>query len=193
MNKKRHILYIVIAITGLSAICLIVFNGLEQSPPVNKFENKFEKNITHVNLQQSDQKKVHLYFADKDHSFLKAEARIISQSSDPAESGKTIIEALIKGPLESLMRTIPVDTNLRAFYVTQDGTAYVDLTEEVKERHPGGIKTELITIYSIVNSLTLNIPEIDAVKILIKGHESMTLAGHIDLRFPIKANMLLIR
>ncbi|MCK5507476.1 MAG: GerMN domain-containing protein, partial [Desulfobacterales bacterium] len=151
MGRNRHILYIVIAITGLSAIYLIVFNGLEQSSPLNKFE----KNITHVNLQQSNKKKVHLYFADKDHSFLKAEARIISQSSDPAESGKTIIESLIKGPLESFMRTIPVDTTLRAFYVTQDGTAYVDLTEEVKERHPGGIKTELITIYSIVNSLTL--------------------------------------
>jgi len=39
----------------------------------------------------------------------------------------------------------------------------------------------------------LNIPEIHAVKILIGGRESMTLAGHIDLRFPLKANMLLIR
>lgn len=190
MGRNRHVLYIVIAITGLSAIYIIVFNGLKQSLPLNKFEN----NITHVNLQQSDKKKVHLYFADKGNSFLKAEERTIFQSSDPAESGKTIIEALIKGPIESLMRTIPVDTTLRAFfYVTQDGTAYVDLTEEVKEHHPGGIKTELITIYSIVNSLTLNIPEIDAVKILIEGHESMTMAGHIDLRFPIKANMLLIR
>jgi hypothetical protein len=39
----------------------------------------------------------------------------------------------------------------------------------------------------------LNIPEIDRVKILIGGGDTMTLAGHIDLRFPFKANMLMIR
>ncbi len=189
MAGKRHFLYIVIATIALSAIYLIVHNRPEKLPRLNEFE----KNIAHVTPQQFDKKKVHLYFVDKGNSFLIAEERIISNSPDFAEFGKTIIEALIKGPLEGLMRTIPVGTTLSAFYVTQDGTAYIDLTEEVKERHPGGIKTELITIYSIVNSLTLNIAGIDAVKILIGGHESMTLAGHIDLRFPIKANMLLIR
>jgi hypothetical protein len=50
-----------------------------------------------------------------------------------------------------------------------------------------------MTIFSIVNSLILNIPEVDAVKILIEGRESMTLAGHIDLRSSFKANLLLIR
>ncbi|MBC2695587.1 MAG: GerMN domain-containing protein [Desulfobacteraceae bacterium] len=189
MSRKRHILYIVIAIIALTAIYLIVHNMPEKSPRLNEFE----KNIQNVNPQQSDKKKVHLYFADKGNSFLIAEERIIAQSPDPAEFGKTIIEALIKGPIEGLMRTIPVGTALSAFYITQDGTAYVDLTKEVKERHPGGIKTELITIYSIVNSLTLNISGINAVKILIGGYESMTLSGHIDLRFPLKANMLLIR
>ncbi|MDL1969031.1 MAG: GerMN domain-containing protein [Deltaproteobacteria bacterium] len=189
MIRKHHFLYIAIATIALSAIYLIVHNMPEKLP----YLNEFEKNIQNVNPQQLDKKKVHLYFADKGNSFLIAEERTISQSHDPAEFGKTIIEALIKGPLEGLMRTIPVGTILSAFYVTQDGTAYIDLTKEVKGRHPGGIKTELITIYSIVNSLTLNSYGINAVKILIGGHESMTLAGHIDLRFPLKANMLLIR
>ncbi len=189
MNRKRYILYILITIIALSAIYLIVHSRPEKSPRLNELE----KNVQNVNPQQLDKKKVYLYFADKGNSFLIAEERTISQSPDPAEFGKTIIEALIKGPFDGLMRTIPVGTTLSALYVTQDGTAYIDLTEEVKERHPGGIKTELITIYSIVNSLTLNISGINAVKILIGGHESMTLAGHIDLSFPIKANMLLIR
>ena len=67
------------------------------------------------------------------------------------------------------------------------------MARELKDNHPGGIGTEIMTIYSIVNSLVLNIPEIDAVKILIDGKESITLAGHIDLKFPLKADMLLIR
>mgnify|MGYP003565306139 CR=1 FL=1 len=110
-----------------------------------------------------------------------------------AEFGKIIINALIDGPQEGLMRTIPSGTILRALYVTQDGTAYVDISDAIKDAHPGGIKSELFTIYSIVNTIILNIPGIDAVKILIEGRESMTLAGHIDLRFPFKAVMLFIR
>jgi spore germination protein GerM len=91
------------------------------------------------------------------------------------------------------MRTIPAGTKLLALFVAPDGTTYLDLTATLKDGHPRGIQSEQMTIFSIVNSLILNIPEINAVKILIDGHESMTLAGHIDLRFPFKANMLLIR
>ena len=39
----------------------------------------------------------------------------------------------------------------------------------------------------------LNIPEIKWVKLLIGGKEVQTLAGHIDLEFPLEADMLLIR
>ncbi len=45
----------------------------------------------------------------------------------------------------------------------------------------------------MVNSLVLNVPEIERVQILIAGNEAPTLAGHIDLQLPVKANMLLIR
>jgi len=136
---------------------------------------------------------IHLYFADRNNSFLKAEGRDMLHSNDPTETGKAIVEALIEGPRTGLMRTIPEGTTLKAFYITGDGTAYADLSDTLKDSHPGGVKSELFTIFSIVNSLILNIPEIDTVKILIGGREMMTLDGHIDLRFPFKANMLLIR
>ena len=69
----------------------------------------------------------------------------------------------------------------------------MDLAAGIGDLHPGGIKSELLTIYSIANSLILNVPEVEAVKILVNGNETATLAGHIDLQVPLKANMLLIR
>jgi spore germination protein GerM len=144
-------------------------------------------------LKQSDRSVVHLYFAYKDIAFLASEERVIVHSDDIIEFGKRIIEALIKGPKEDFMRTIPSGTALRAFYVTSDGTAFVDLTQAAADNHPGGSISEILTIYSIVNSLILNISEVKTVKIMIAGRESITLAGHIDIRFPFKANMLLIR
>ena len=148
---------------------------------------------TAVEAKHTERTIIHLYFANKENSFLIAEKRLLVQPDDPAQMGKLIIESLIKGPKEGLMRTISSDASLRALFVTKDKTAYVDLTKAAREKHPGGCKSEIITIYSIVNSLVLNIPEIDTVKILIDGRESMTLAGHIDLRFPLKADMLLVR
>jgi len=189
MITKRHILYAVLAVIVFSAVCMALLN----MPLKSSTDDKFNQNVQKTGTQYSDKLVVHLYFSDKSNSFLTAEERTLYHSDNPAEFAKIIIEALIDGPRKEFMRTIPAGTTIRALYVTRDGTAYVDISNTITDSHPGGIKSELFTIYSIVNSLILNIPEIDAVKILIGGRESMTLAGHIDLGFPFKANMLLIR
>ena len=44
-------------------------------------------------------------------------------------------------------------------------------------------------MYTIVNALTDNLPAITAVQILIDGHEVDTLAGHVDLRRPLRKNL----
>jgi spore germination protein GerM len=157
-------------------------------------------NSTRINKQPQPlsvlplgEKAADLYFKDKDMAFLGAETRELVHPENSILLGKAILEMLIKGPEQGLVPTIPPHTGLNAFYIAEDGTAYADLTENIQTDHPGGSTTEMITIYSIVNSLVLNIPEVKQVKILINGQEAMTLAGHIDIRNPFKANMLMVR
>jgi spore germination protein GerM len=135
----------------------------------------------------------HLYFATTDQAFLTAEERVLPEEDDPAEYGKAIIGALIEGPQRNLMRTLPKETLLKSVYITEEGTAYVDFSDALRDHYPGGCRMELLSLYSIVNSLILNIDQIKAVKLLIGGREAQTLAGHIDTRFPFNANMLIIR
>lgn len=189
MITKRYVLYAFLAIIALS----VVFMALLNIPLPSRIEDKVKQNVQTTDAQNSDKFVVHLYFSDKSNSFLTAEERNLFHSGNPVEFAEIIIKALIDGPRKGHMRTIPAGTTIRALYITGDGTAYVDISNTIKDSYPGGIKTELFTIYSIVNSLILNISEIDAVKILIGGREAMTLAGHVDLSFPFKANMLLIR
>jgi spore germination protein GerM len=170
-------------------IICIVFVNMPVSFGLDQVDQGTKMTETKL-LEKTD---VHLYFSDKDNSFLNAETRNLIPAYNPTEFGKNIVDALIDGPRTGLMRTIPTEAKLQAFYITRDGTAYVDMSDAVRDAHPGGVKTELFTIYSLVNSLALNILEIDAVKILINGKEAMTLNGHIDMRYPFKANMLLIR
>lgn len=186
MKKKQLIIFTALTILAVSFVVLSLFI----LPAISSEPDTF---TTPVEAKYPERTIVHLYFANKENSFLIAEKRMLIQPDDPAQMGKLIIESLIKGPKEGLMQTISSDATLRSLFVTEDKTAYADFSPAIREKHPGGCKSEIITIYSIVNSLILNIPEIDMVKILIDGRESTTLAGHIDLRFPLKADMLLVR
>jgi hypothetical protein len=178
-----------LTIMVICAFGAVVLNRSDTSSATDRLDQDTQINMP----QRIDTSVVHLYFSDKENSYLIAEEWKLSHSNNPAEFGRAIIEALIQGPREGLMPTVPAGTAVRALYVTPDKVAYVDMTAMLRDAHPGGVQSELMTIYSIVNSLILNISQIDAVSILIDGREAMTLAGHIDLRFPFRANMLLIR
>jgi hypothetical protein len=69
---------------------------------------------------------------------------------------------------------------LRAFFLDEAGTGYVDLILP-----EGGIRAsaaeEILALHAIVNLLTHNFYEIRQVRFLIDGREEQTLAGHIDL------------
>lgn len=188
MLGKRLIIYILLAIISGCIGYLALFKWPE--PPLPKSTSI--PNILTTPKERTVKSTVHLYFINRENSFLAAEKRELLHSGDSASLAKAIINALIAGP-KHLVRALPADTKLRALFIDQGKTAYVDFHGSIQENHPGGIQSELFSIYSIVNSLVLNIPAIDTVKILLAGHESMTLAGHIDIRFPFKAHMLLVR
>ena len=138
-------------------------------------------------------KLVHLYFGGLQGRFLRAEQRVMDLPEDPVRQGRLLVEALFSGPKTGGSRTFPKDTRLRSFFIAADGTAYVDIEKEALGRHPGGVETELLSIYSVVNTLVLNQETIRSVKLLIGGQEAATLAGHVDLRHAFKADMLWIR
>ena len=92
-----------------------------------------------------------------------------------------------------LVSAVPPGTTLRGVYITERGDAYVDLSGAAVTAHPGGTLGELLTVYTIVDVLTVNLPAIQAVQILIDGKEVATLAGHVDLREPLAKNLGLVK
>jgi spore germination protein GerM len=142
---------------------------------------------------EGKQQVVQLYFADAGKPFLTAEDRVIIAPDDPVAFGKLLVAELLKGSAHGNRATIPGQTKLRAFFLLDDGTAIVDFSAAFRENHPGGCRLEQLTLFSVVNTLALNVPGIDRVKILIDGAEAQTLAGHLSLEFPFTADMLLTR
>lgn len=182
---------------GSGGLFLLVLVGLVLISCGDRFgkeRNEAESSVTAGVYVAGDKKEspVFLYFGDRKKHFLIAEERILLHSADPIQFGKVIIKELAKGSNNGLMRTISADTALNALYIDKK-TAYVDFSRALITGHPGGAVMENLTVYSIVNSLVLNIPEVEKVRLLIDGQEANTLAGHIDIRYPFVADMLLVR
>jgi spore germination protein GerM len=135
-----------------------------------------------------------LYYADADGQALVPVQHEVPLATDTVSQGREILTVQLAEPAtEPYVTVIPAGTMLRAFYVTERGDAFVDLSSEVSANHPGGSFTELLTVYAIVNAVTANLPAIQRVQILIEGKEAETLAGHIDLRRPLQRDESLVR
>jgi hypothetical protein len=77
---------------------------------------------------------------------------------------RRIIEAQLAPVDAPLVSAIPSGTTLRAVFLTEQGAAFVDLSREVSAAHPGGSINELLTIYTIVQALTTNLPAVTSVQ-----------------------------
>jgi spore germination protein GerM len=128
--------------------------------------------------------KAQLFYVGDDGASLKAVEREIPFGENTAEQAKAIVGAQVGPPTEALVSAIPPGTTLRALFITRGGEAYVDLSRELVTAHPGGSTNELLTIRTLVDVLTTNLPAITAVQLLVDGKELDTLAGHVDLRRP---------
>lgn len=133
-----------------------------------------------------------LFFATPDADSLVGVRREVPLGEGVVEQGRQILLAQFAPPPPDYLSVIPEGTILRAFYVTERGDAFVDVSPEAATRHPGGSATELLTVYAIVNAVTTNLPTIQRVQILIDGKEVETLAGHVDLRRPLESNLTLV-
>jgi spore germination protein GerM len=129
-----------------------------------------------------------LYFVSDDGFSLVPAQREVPYAEEVAEQARAIVEAQLM-PSPPLVSAIPGGTRLRQVFVTEHGDAFVDLSPEVSTNHPGGSLEETLTVYSIVDALTVNLPAITHVQILVDGKEVDTLAGHVDLRHPLAKSL----
>jgi spore germination protein GerM len=133
--------------------------------------------------------KARLFYVAEDGLRLASVERDIAYGEGTVEQAREIIAAQIAPVVEPMVSAVPPGTALRAVFLTQGGDAYVDLSREVMSAHPGGTQNELLTVYTIVNALTINLPAVTAVQLLVDGKEVDTLSGHVDLRQPLAKNV----
>jgi spore germination protein GerM len=135
----------------------------------------------------TESRRIHasLFYVAASGDALVAVDREVVYAASPAAQARLIVEAQLAPAPEGQVSAIPAGATVRALYLTSRGDAFVDINQALATSHPGGSLSEALTVYAIVNALTVNLPDVSAVQILIDGREVDTLAGHIDLRHPL--------
>ena len=175
-----------------AAVATVVLFSLERSRQLSGEEASESVDLeTQVLEAQTDETlAVKLYFhrpgaIDPARGFLIAEDREIAAIDDPALRARQIIGELFRGRSNGA-GSFPEQARLRQFYLLEDGTAVVDLSQETAAGLRPGITSELAVIYSITRSLRENLEEVEQVLFLVDGQSQSTLGGHVSIADPFR-------
>lgn len=133
-----------------------------------------------------------LYFAAADGQSLVAESRDIQACADEIGCLVDTVKELLVGPQdEDLAAVFPQQVTINNVLV-EDSLVKVDFSQELVSAHPGGTQSEMLTVYGLVDTLSVNFPHLRQVEIQVDGVPLETLKGHIDLRRPVVPDFSLV-
>jgi len=123
-----------------------------------------------------------LYVAYDDAGVLRPKPVRIPLPAGRQERAAEMLRALLTLYLDKFSpHALGAGSEIRDVYLVDPGLAVIDLNAAFADGHRSGVLVEELTVVSLVQTLSANIPGITRVKILVEGKERDTLAGHADL------------
>lgn len=128
------------------------------------------------------EKQIVLWVAHDDTGTLKSQSVSIALSSERQRQAEDIARALLSVyTAKGSPHPLPAGSGVRNIYFVDPGLLVVDVNSELAMGQTSGILAEELTITSLAQTLSVNIPAFSRVKFLVDGKEASTLAGHADL------------
>jgi len=141
--------------------------------------------ISDASSELTNELTIKVYYADSQGEYLVPEWRTVDILDTEGGFNKHIdaLKELIKPPADdSLIRIVPETTVINSV-VVNDKIAEVDLSESFMTDRFVSDTTDILLIYSIVNTLT-EFPEIHAVTLFVDG-KKIDIFGQLDIKDPI--------
>lgn len=192
--KKNYFLIVVVSIViliGVSLLFTLLINKKEKASEKEfpQAQTTFQQEI----IKAEETIKVIIFLPSQKDEFLHPEERKIFKTISLSNQVKQVIMEIMKGSEKGNISPIPPQTKIREVYIYKDGTAYIDLSSDFVTGNSGGSSSEIEAIYSLVNSITFNFPNIKKVHFLIDGMERETLKGHLRLDRSFLPNYSMIK
>jgi Sporulation and spore germination len=134
-----------------------------------------------------------LYFPDGGVQ-LHAESRELPPGGSVEERVAALVGALLAGPEDGrFLAPLPQEVTLRKVYLIDGTTVFLDLESPDGGPPPAsGSLREMLTVYSLVDTVLLNTEGPERVVLLWNGQQPKTFAGHLDTGRPLLADSRLI-
>ncbi len=123
---------------------------------------------------------------------LRAVSAEIPRRADPAAQAREALTALFADEQASQAPVLK-DLRLRAIFLDEKGTAYLDVGSGPQHDIRASAREELLALYALTDTVMHTCPEVKQVRFLLNGGEAQTLAGHIDLSGAFGARMDLVQ
>ena len=134
-------------------------------------------------IQPSVGKRTAILFFVADGTRLAREARELDPCQDDNACLADVLEELLNGPVAEFEESLPDGTIVNSA-VIDNALATVDMNSAFVQALPSGSSAEMLAVYSIVNTVAANFPQISAVKLTVEGVEASHLK-HLDLSSPL--------
>lgn len=179
-------------VDGVKAVAFTIegeeLRDASDNPVGSMTRSKFIYNSGEEILSYS-RERFRLYFATENGKKLRVSIRQVTYNSSVSKE-RAVVEELVKGSSSSSGDLSTINPQTKILGVTsRDGVCYVNFDEGFLT-NPNNVAPE-VAIYSLVNSLT-EIPEINAVQIMVNGSSDVEFMKSIDLSKPLKRKTSLI-
>lgn len=147
-----------------------------------KYRSSHEVPVAPPEQNAKGYRSVTLFFA-ADGTRLAREARVIDHCADDIACLKSVLAELLNGPVGYFEETLPEGTIVKAARIEGD-QATIEFNHMFSEAMLSGSSAEMLAVYSVVNTVAVNFPQIKKVKLNVDGNSGVIL-HHLDLSDPL--------
>jgi spore germination protein GerM len=147
-----------------------------------KYRSSFEVPVSPPRQNAEGNRSVTLFFA-LEGTRLAREAREIEPCEDDNACLKGVLDELLNGPVGELEETVPEGTAVTAARI-EGNQATIEFNSSFSGAMLSGSSAEMLAVYSIVDTVAVNFPQIAKVKINVDGNTGVILS-HLDLSDPL--------
>lgn len=178
---------VVLAVTLVAAVLFWPRGGHEGDPMAPVTETPIDEILAVEPVERT------LYFPGEGGR-LYGETRMLSPEGRLEEQAETLVSSLLSGPQNTSLRApLPESIRLRRIYRPSETVLILDLeSPEGAGPPPVGSQREMLMVYSLVDTLVLNLDPIERVMLLWNGQQRRTLGGHLDTSRPLAAHSDLV-
>jgi hypothetical protein len=167
---KKLIILALLLICAVGAAALVHF-AMRSKPPAKQAQEPRKESLT-------------IFFPAREGGLTRKSVELKGSASD-REKADIIIRELKKE------QAVPEKVALHEFAADGDGVLYLNLSQDMKSGATDAA-TEVITVYSVVNSFLSNFSGAKSVQILVEGQAVYTLHGLLYTYLPLEFNNQLL-